>query len=122
MGTNRFRSAALSLRFLAYVLLITPESIESLMINRSTSLARMFRFLQFVVIDEIRALVGSERGTHLRSLLFRLGRYVHDNYRIVGLSATLGDAFPVYALLASSMKGITAPTKPPVISERSIHW
>jgi len=79
------------------VLLITPESIESLMINRSASLAHMFRFLQFVVIDEIHALVGSERGTHLRSLLFRLRRYVQENYRIVGLSATLGDAFPVYA-------------------------
>ena len=79
------------------VLLITPESIESLMINRSTSLAQMFRSLQFVVIDEIHALVGSERGTHLRSLLFRLRRYVQENYRIVGLSATLGDAFPVYA-------------------------
>lgn len=79
------------------VLLITPESIESLMINRSTSLARLFRSLQFVVIDEIHALVGSERGTHLRSLLFRLQRFVEENYRIVGLSATLGDAFPVYA-------------------------
>ncbi|MCA9123210.1 MAG: DEAD/DEAH box helicase [Planctomycetaceae bacterium] len=78
------------------VLLITPESIESLMINRSTSLARMFRSLQFVVIDEIHTLAGSERGTHLRSLLFRLQRYVQENYRIVGLSATLGDAFPVY--------------------------
>jgi ATP-dependent Lhr-like helicase len=79
------------------VLLITPESIESLMINRSTSLTRLFRSLQFVVIDEIHALVGSERGTHLRSLLYRLRRYVQDDYRIVGLSATLGDAFPVYA-------------------------
>ena len=79
------------------VLLITPESIESLLINRSTSLARMFRSLQFVVIDEIHALAGSERGTHLRSLLFRLRRYVQEDYRIVGLSATLGEAFPVYA-------------------------
>ena len=82
------------------VLLITPESIESLMINRSTSLARMFRSLQFVVIDEIHALVGSERGTHLRSLLFRLRRYVQGDFRIVGLSATLGDTkvvFPIYS-------------------------
>jgi ATP-dependent Lhr-like helicase len=79
------------------VLLITPESIESLMINRSTSLAQLFRSLQYVVIDEIHALAGSERGTHLRSLLFRLQRYVQGNYRIVGLSATLRDAFPVYS-------------------------
>ncbi len=79
------------------VLLITPESIESLMINRSTALAHVFRHLRFVVIDEIHALVGSERGTHLRSLLFRLGRYVEGDYRIVGLSATLGGAFAEYS-------------------------
>ena len=79
------------------VLLITPESIESLFINRSTSLASLFRSLQFVVIDEIHALVGTERGTHLRSLLFRLGRHTQSDYRIVGLSATLGKALPIYS-------------------------
>lgn len=79
------------------VLLITPESIESLMINRSSSLTRLFRHLQYIVIDEIHALVGTERGTHLRSLLFRLRRYVEDDFRVIGLSATLGDAFPIYA-------------------------
>jgi ATP-dependent Lhr-like helicase len=78
------------------VLLITPESIESLFINRSTSLSRLFGSLQYVVIDEVHALVGSERGTHLRSLLHRLEEHVHGRFRFVGLSATLGDAFPVY--------------------------
>ena len=78
------------------VLLITPESIESLMINRSSALSRLFRSLQFVVIDEIHALVGSERGTHLRSLLYRLRRYADNDFRIIGLSATLGDAFEQY--------------------------
>lgn len=79
------------------VLLITPESIEALMINRSTRLPDVFRGLRFVVIDEIHALIGSVRGTHLRSLLFRLRRFTQQDFRIVGLSATLGDAFPDYA-------------------------
>jgi ATP-dependent Lhr-like helicase len=78
------------------VLLITPESVESLFINRSNSLGRLFGSLQFVVIDEIHALVGSERGTHLRSLLHRLEGHVNGPFRLIGLSATLGDAFPVY--------------------------
>lgn len=78
------------------VLLITPESLESLFINRSTHIKRLFAGLQYVVIDEIHALVGSERGRHLRSLLFRLERRTGTNFRVVGLSATLGDAFPLY--------------------------
>ena len=50
------------------VLLITPESLESLFINRSSALPRLFRHLSFVVIDELHAMLGRERGTHLRSL------------------------------------------------------
>jgi len=81
----------------AGVLLITPESIESLFVNRSTYLSRLFQHVGFVVIDEIHALVGRERGIHLRSLLFRLGRFIQGDFRLVGLSATLGDALPTYA-------------------------
>ncbi|WP_417391206.1 DEAD/DEAH box helicase [Gimesia sp.] len=73
------------------VLLITPESIESLFINRSTELKSLFHSLSFVVIDEIHALQGTERGTHLRSLLFRIDHHVINSPRIVGLSATIGD-------------------------------
>ena len=79
------------------VLLITPESVESLFVNRSSSLSRLFRHLSFVVIDEVHALVGCERGTHLRSLLFRLEKHVDRQYRMVALSATLGHAMATYA-------------------------
>jgi len=78
------------------VLLITPESIESLLLNRTSRIASIFRYLEFVVIDEIHSLVGIERGTHLRSLLFRLRRQTQHDFRMIGLSATLGDAFPIY--------------------------
>ncbi len=79
------------------VLLITPESIESLFVNRSSALARLFSELQFVVIDEVHAFVGRERGRHLRSLLFRLERHVSAPFRLMALSATVGDAAFEYA-------------------------
>ncbi len=79
------------------VLLITPESLESIFVNHSNRLSSLFSNLEFVVIDEIHALVGTERGTHLRSLLYRMHRHCQTNpFRIVGLSATLGNAFPIY--------------------------
>jgi ATP-dependent Lhr-like helicase len=73
------------------VLLITPESLESLFVNRNSRLAQVFHSLSFVVIDELHALLGKERGSQLRSQLFRLQRYTHNPFRIVGLSATIGD-------------------------------
>ena len=73
------------------VLLITPESLESLFINRSSVLAKVFHSLSFVVIDELHAMLGKERGTQLRSQLFRLRRHTVAEPRLVALSATIGD-------------------------------
>ena len=44
------------------ILQITPESLEALLMNHSGDLKRMFRQLQFIVIDEIHAFMGTERG------------------------------------------------------------
>jgi ATP-dependent Lhr-like helicase len=78
------------------VLLITPESIESLFINHSAALSRLFQNLGFAVLDELHAFVGRERGTHLRSLLFRIRRLTQGDFRLIALSATLGDGLPKY--------------------------
>src|SRR5688500_4522407 len=51
------------------VLLITPESLESLFVNRSQHLSRLFAGLRFVVIDELHSFLDNERGLHLLSLL-----------------------------------------------------
>jgi len=45
------------------ILQITPESLESLLINKNTELIRLFGDLQFVIIDEMRS--GSERGCQI---------------------------------------------------------
>lgn len=72
------------------VLLITPESLESLFINHADRLEAMFSRLAFVIIDELHAFMGSERGAHLRSLLCRLVRRSKLRVRLLGLSATFG--------------------------------
>lgn len=73
------------------VLLITPESIESLFINHSSKLKIMFSDLSYVVIDEMHSFIGTERGAHLKSLITRLTPISKQHVRLIGLSATLGD-------------------------------
>lgn len=81
------------------VLLITPESLESLFVNRPDRLVALFGNLRWVVIDEFHAFLGTVRGRHLRSLLCRLDDLVGDFGRL-GLSATLGDVRDAKAFLA----------------------
>jgi ATP-dependent Lhr-like helicase len=74
------------------IVLITPESIEAMFVNRPAHVKLLFSNLQYVVIDEIHAFVGSDRGIQLKSLLSRLQDVRAGNpFKIVGLSATLGD-------------------------------
>ena len=73
------------------VLLITPESLEALFILRGLEIPMLFMSTRAIVIDELHALLDSERGIHLRSLLTRLELAVSRRIRRVGLSATLGE-------------------------------
>lgn len=76
------------------IILITPESLESLLIRDAGWVKQAFGELKYIVIDEFHAFLGSERGQHLLSLLNRLehvaGRLDAPIPR-VALSATLGD-------------------------------
>jgi ATP-dependent helicase Lhr and Lhr-like helicase len=73
------------------ILQITPESLESLLINKHNDLVRLFGDLRFVIIDEIHAFMGSERGCQILCQLARLARVTQRQPRRIGLSATLGD-------------------------------
>ncbi len=73
------------------ILQITPESLESMLMNRSNDLPRLFADLQFIVIDEIHVLTGSDRGNQILCQLSRLQRLIGHVPRRVGLSATIGD-------------------------------
>ncbi|MDJ0331780.1 DEAD/DEAH box helicase [Planococcus sp. S3-L1] len=73
----------------AGILQITPESIESLFVNRTEQLRTVFQHVDFVVIDEIHSFLDNERGVHLRSLLSRMKQHTVNRPRIIGLSATI---------------------------------
>lgn len=73
------------------VLLITPESVEAMLCNRGSTISAIFSNLSFIVIDELHAFIGSERGKQLQSLMHRLDGAVGRFVPRVGLSATLGD-------------------------------
>jgi ATP-dependent Lhr-like helicase len=73
------------------ILQITPESLESLLINHHSMLLRLFGDLRFVVIDEIHSFMDSERGYQILCQLVRLSRILNKVPRRIGLSATLGD-------------------------------
>src|ERR1700753_1486199 len=75
----------------AGVLLITPESLEAMFVTRGASLASTFAALRYVVVDELHAFLGSERGMQLQSLMQRVDHACGRSVPRVGLSATLGD-------------------------------
>ena len=73
------------------VLLITPESLEAQFVLRGHELKRYFGELQYIVVDELHAFIGSDRGKQLQSLMRRIECVIDRRVPRVGLSATLGD-------------------------------
>lgn len=88
------------------VLLITPESLEAMLVNAPQNARKLFGAVDYIVIDEIHSFLGSDRGIQLKSILSRLKPFNTVKALIVGLSATIGD----YAQ-AKSMIGNEANTK-----------
>ncbi len=73
------------------ILQITPESLESLMINKHMEIPSLFGDLRFIVIDEIHSLLRGDRGMQTFCLIERLCKQAGCDPRRVGLSATIGD-------------------------------
>ncbi len=72
------------------ILQITPESLESLMINKHMEIPSLFGDLRFIVIDEIHSLLRADRGLQTFCLIERLCRLAGCSPRRIGLSATIG--------------------------------
>ena len=92
------------------ILQITPESLESLMINKHMEIPSLFGDLRFIVIDEIHSLLRADRGLQTFCLIERLCRLACCDPRRIGLSATIGD--PELAgkfLAAGSGRGTVIP-------------
>lgn len=93
------------------IILITPESLESLLIRKAGWVKNSFNSIKYIIIDEYHAFLGYERGTQLQSLLHRLENLLgKDKSPIprIALSATLGE---MYNVLKSLRPNSTFPSE-----------
>ena len=73
------------------LLLTTPESLESMLVSASVDHERLFGDLRAVIVDEVHAFAGGDRGWHLLAVLERLSRIADRSLQRLGLSATVGN-------------------------------
>jgi len=73
------------------VLLTTPESLEAMFLSKRVETARLLGAVQAVVVDEIHAFAGDDRGWHLLAMLARLDALCERELQRVGLTATVGN-------------------------------
>jgi ATP-dependent helicase Lhr and Lhr-like helicase len=73
------------------ILLTTPESLEVMLISSRIDVAAFLGSVRAVVVDEVHAFAGDDRGWHLLSVLERISRIADRPLQRIGLSATVGD-------------------------------
>ncbi|WP_103534291.1 DEAD/DEAH box helicase [Streptomyces sp. SM11] len=73
------------------VLLTTPESLEAMLVSVNVDHTAFFSGLRGIVVDEVHAFAGDDRGWHLLAVLERLERVAGRPVQRVGLSATVGN-------------------------------
>lgn len=75
----------------AGVLLITPESVEALLLHRGPEMHRVLAGIRYIVVDELHSFIGTPRGRQLQSLLRRIEIAADRRIPRIALSATFGD-------------------------------
>lgn len=90
------------------ILLTTPESLESMLVSANVDHRAFFAGLRAVVVDEVHAFAGDDRGWHLLAVLERLTHLVQRPIQRVGLSATVGNPAELLTWLQGSSAGLRA--------------
>lgn len=86
------------------IILTTPESLESLLVNHVNWLIEAMTGLDYVVIDEFHVFMGSQRGYQLQSQLHRIDNLARHKVVRIALSATFSDASAVISYLRPNAK------------------
>ena len=101
------------------ILQITPESLESMLMNRSNDIPRLFGDLRYVIIDEIHTLTATDRGNQVICQIERIAKKIGRMPRRIGLSATVGDT----SLAVKWMSGTdTRVCDVPIVPQKPIRW
>lgn len=73
------------------ILLTTPESLEAMLVSTTIDPRIVLADVRAVVVDEVHAFAGDDRGWHLLAVLERVAKLVGRPLQRVGLSATVGN-------------------------------
>ena len=103
-------------------LLTTPESLEVMLASQKVDRRSFFGNLQVVIIDEIHAFAGDDRGWHLLAVLERISRLADRELQRLGLSATVGNPQELLHWMAGSCRARRRVMLPPVpgVSEAEV--
>jgi ATP-dependent helicase Lhr and Lhr-like helicase len=108
------------------ILLTTPESLEVTLISKRIDHRRLFGDLRCVIIDEVHAFAGDDRGWHLMYVLERLGHIAGRELQRLGLSATVGNPEQLCDWLAAgfarSRSVIDPPTDAGAAAQIELDW
>lgn len=108
----------------AQLLMTTPESLEVMLVSPKVPAPKLFRDLRFLIVDEVHAMAGTDRGAHLMSVIERLQQFTKHDIQRAGLSATVGNPHEIQTWLQGSSKregAVIDPPKPPQRRELLIH-
>lgn len=97
----------------AELLMTTPESLEVMLMSSRVPVRRLFEDLRYVVVDEIHAFAGTDRGAHLMSVLERLAALSKHDVQRIGLSATVGNPEHIGRWLTGSSARPSVVVDPP---------
>ena len=97
----------------SHLLMTTPESLEVMMISERTDVRKLLSSLQTVIIDEVHAFAGDDRGAHLAALLERIVQTVGRDIQRIGLSATVGNPRVIGQWMQGSSQRPTRLVDPP---------
>jgi len=95
------------------LLMTTPESLEVMLVSESVSNKSLFGDLRIIVIDEVHAIAGTDRGAHLMSVIERLAKISEHDLQRVGLSATVGNPDVILKWLQGSSHRESVVVDPP---------
>ncbi|MEQ1885966.1 MAG: DEAD/DEAH box helicase [Bryobacteraceae bacterium] len=91
-------------RLAPHILVTTPESLYILLTAEKSR--KMLASVQTLIVDEIHAVAGSKRGSHLALSIARLERLAGRKLQKIGLSATVRPIEDVARFLSSSARVI----------------
>nr|WP_269091194.1 DEAD/DEAH box helicase [Actinopolymorpha cephalotaxi] len=102
------------------VLLTTPESLEAMLMSARVDHQWLFGDLRTIVVDELHAFGGDDRGWHLLGVLSRLTRLAGRPVQRIGLSATVGNPDALLDWFAGDSPAVRQVVNPPVAASNAV--